>query len=64
MDTSSKSIEPLLTDVVINEISALGSLLILALSLDLLDIKKFKLVNYLPAVFFPILYYVALYLLK
>lgn len=46
---------PYLTAEVIAEMNTVGSLLLLGLSLDLLDIKHLKLMNYIPAMFFPIL---------
>lgn len=46
---------PLLSETVINEISATGSVLIIALSLNLLGLTKIKTMNYLPAVFIPII---------
>ena len=46
---------PYLTAEVIAEMNTVGSLLLLGLSLDLLDIKQLKLMNYLPAMFLPIL---------
>ena len=48
-------IGPYLTDAVIGEMNTVGSLLLLGLSLDLLGIKHLKLMNYLPAIFLPIL---------
>ena len=48
-------ISPLLTDTIINEMTCVGSLLIIALGLNLLDISKIKVANYLPAVFIPML---------
>ena len=48
-------IEPLLTDVIINEMSAVGSLLIIGIGLNLLGATKIKLMNYVPAIFLPIL---------
>ena len=47
--------QPLLTDVVINEMSAVGSLLIIGIGLNLLGVTKIKLMNYVPAIFLPIL---------
>ena len=47
--------EPYLTDFVISEMKCVGSLLIIALSLNMLGITKIKVMNYVPAVFFPIL---------
>ena len=46
---------PVLTDVVIAEMKAVGSLLIVALSLNMLGLTKIKVMNSLPAMFFPIL---------
>ena len=48
---------PYLTEGVIAEMNTVGSLLLLGLSLDLLGIKKLKLMNYIPAIFLPILLY-------
>ena len=49
-------IQPLLTTSTINEISAVGSLLIVALACDILEIKPFKVANFLPALLGPIIY--------
>ncbi len=46
---------PFLTDAVIDEMKAVGSLLIVAMSFNMLGLTKFKVMNYLPAMFFPIL---------
>ena len=48
-------LSPVLTDVVIAEMKAVGSLLIVALSLNMLGLTKIKVLNSLPAMFFPIL---------
>lgn len=48
-------IEPLLTAQAIAEMSAVGSLLIIGLSLNMLGLTRLKVMNYLPAVFLPIL---------
>ncbi len=47
--------EPYLTDFVIAEMKCVGSLLIVAIGLNMLGITKIKLMNYVPAIFFPIL---------
>jgi len=44
-------IKPILTDLMIVEMSAIGSLLILALGLNMLKITDIKVVNLMPAVF-------------
>lgn len=48
---------PVLTDGVIAEMKCAGSLLIVALSLNMLGITKIRVMNSIPAVFFPILLY-------
>lgn len=48
------AVAPVLTENVVNEMVCVGSLLILALGLDLTGIKKLKVMNYLPAIFLPI----------
>ena len=47
--------KPFLGEVVIAEMNTVGSLLLFALSLDMLGIQKMKLMNLVPAMFFPIL---------
>ena len=49
-------ISPVLTDTVITEMTAVGSLLIIGLALNILGITKLKIMNYLPAVFLTILF--------
>ena len=48
-------IAPFLSDVVIAEMKCVGSLLIIGLSFNMLGMTKIKVMNYVPAVFFPIL---------
>ena len=48
-------VAPLLTTVVINEITFVGSLLILGISGNLLGLTKLRLLNMIPAMFLPIL---------
>ena len=49
-------LKPLLSDAVVSQISLVGSILILAIGLNLLEIKKFKVGNMLPAIFIPLVY--------
>lgn len=50
-------LEPILSTGAIAEITCVGSLMILALGLNLTGISKFKVANYLPALFFsPFVY--------
>ena len=46
---------PFLTDWVINEMSCAGSVLIVALGLNLVLDTKLKILNYMPAMFLPLL---------
>ena len=48
-------LEPYLTSAVILEMKCVGSILILGLSLNMLGLTKIKVMNYVPAVFLPIL---------
>lgn len=50
-------IRPLLTDSVISQTSLVGSVLILAIGFNILEMKKIKAGNILPAIFLPFLYY-------
>lgn len=45
-----------LTTAVINEMSAIGGVLIMGIALNIMDIKKINVGNMLPAIFLPILY--------
>ena len=49
------SLSPLLRDVVIAEMTCVGSLLIAALALNMLNVTKIKVMNLVPAIFLPIL---------
>ena len=44
-----------LTGYMISEMTAVGSLLIIGIALNMLGITKLKLMDYIPAIFFPIL---------
>ena len=48
-------IAPLLTDYTINEMTCAGSVIIIALALNMLGITKMKVMNYVPAIFIPII---------
>lgn len=48
-------ISPVLTDYTINEMTCTGSVIIIALALNMLDITKMKVMNYVPAIFVPII---------
>lgn len=47
-----------LTDAVIGNVSAVGSVLIMALGINLLELKRIKVGNMLPAIFIPFIYYI------
>ena len=48
-------IAPFLTDATIGEMTAVGSLIIFALGLNIIGITKIKVMNLVPAIFIPIL---------
>lgn len=45
---------PFLTDLVIGEMTCVGSILIIGLALNMLRIINLKLMNFVPATFIPI----------
>lgn len=47
-----------LTDAVILQTSLVGSILIMAIGINLLEIKKMRVGNLLPAIFIPFIYYI------
>ena len=47
---------PVLTDAIVTEMSAVGGLLIMGLSFNMLGMAKIRVGNLLPAIFLPILY--------
>ncbi|MFA9397512.1 MAG: DUF554 domain-containing protein [Clostridiaceae bacterium] len=47
-----------LVESVILDITAIGSILIIGIGLNMLKITKLKLANYIPAIFIPIIYYI------
>ena len=50
-----QAVEPLLSDACIAEMTCVGSLLIVAIGLNMLGVTKLKVMNFMPAVFLPII---------
>jgi len=50
-------VAPFLSDVVVNEMSAVGGLLIMAIGINMVLEKDIKVANLLPAILIPFLYY-------
>lgn len=50
-----ETLQPFLTDSVIAEMSCAGSLLIIGLALNMLNVTKIKVANYIPGIFLPII---------
>lgn len=48
-------ISPFLTDTVINEMTCVGSVIIIGLALNMLGITKLRVMNYVPSIFVPII---------
>ena len=48
------SLAPYLTDSVVNEMTGVGSLLIIGLALNMLKVTNLKIMNYVPAIFIPV----------
>ena len=55
---AASSIKPYLLPEVVSQMSAVGGLLIFAIGINLLGIKKIKIGNMLPAIFIPLIYQV------
>lgn len=49
------AISPFVSTTVVNEISCVGSLLVVAISLNMLGLTKIKVMNFAPAIFLPII---------
>lgn len=50
-------LDVILTDVMINDINAIGSILILALGLNIMEVTKIKVMNFVPAIALPLLFF-------
>lgn len=56
-------VKQFLTPEVISQMSAVGGLLIMAIGIGLLEIKKLKIGNMLPGIFIPLLYHILKYVI-
>ncbi|AKN29795.1 membrane protein [Clostridium carboxidivorans P7] len=57
-------LKPLLTQSVITDMTAVGSILIMGLGFNMLNMTKIKVANLLPAVFIPIIYQIIMNVIK
>ena len=48
---------PLMTPDVVRELNAVGSVMILGIALNMFQLTKLKVADFLPALFIPIIYY-------
>lgn len=55
-----KFIEPYLSDILINQLSLIGSVLIFAIGFNMISGKKIKIGNLLPAILVPVIYQIIL----
>lgn len=55
---SASCLKPFLLPEIVSQMSAVGGLLIMAIGIDLLEIKRIKVGNMLPAIFVPLVYQV------
>jgi uncharacterized membrane protein YqgA involved in biofilm formation len=51
------TIEPYLTEAMINEMGAVGNVIIVGIGINLLEIKKIHVGDLLPAIFIPLIYF-------
>jgi uncharacterized membrane protein YqgA involved in biofilm formation len=56
---ASKWVAPYVSELMISEVSAVGGILIIMIGINLLDIKKLKTANYLPAIILMVLFVLA-----
>ena len=61
---TSSLIKPFLITAVVNQMSGVGGILIMAIGINLLEIQKIKVGNMLPAIFIPLVYYMIKLLLN
>jgi uncharacterized membrane protein YqgA involved in biofilm formation len=54
---ASEALSPLLSEIVIAEMTAVGGILIMGIGLNMLKVKKFNVGNMLPAIAIPPIYY-------
>lgn len=52
------ALQPFITEDMMREISAVGGILISVIGLNVLGLTKIKVGNFLPAIFFPVLYFI------
>lgn len=57
-------LQGLLTKAVVDDMTAVGGVLIFAISLNMLEIKNIKVGNLLPTIFIPIFYQILLNIIK
>ena len=57
-------VEPYLTGDIMREISVVGGILITALGIDMLGMRKLNVANLLPAVVVPVIYYGVYYIIN
>lgn len=54
---SSSLLKPLLNESVINQMTAIGGLIIIGIGINLLELKKINVGNMIPSIFLPLLYF-------
>lgn len=55
LSLAASAVAPYLSDAVVNEMTAVGGVLLMGLALSILDIKKIRVGNMLPGIFLPII---------
>ena len=61
----SSIIAPYINDTVINDITCVGSLIIILIGTNLMGITKIKVADFLPAILFsPVIYYISDFVIK
>ncbi|MBN2544550.1 MAG: DUF554 domain-containing protein [Spirochaetes bacterium] len=52
-------LKPYLTDIVINQMTSIGGIIIIGIGINILEIKKIKVGNMIPSIFIPLIYFIS-----
>lgn len=55
---ASSLLKPFLTDIVVNQMTSIGGIIIIGIGINILELKKINVGNMIPAIFIPLLYYI------
>lgn len=50
-------LQPFFTDIIVQELSAVGGIIVMMISFNILDLKKMPIADFLPSILIPVAYY-------